>query len=128
MKKPIFYLEDHNFFADIIIRALKMEGYEIIHCDNYHDAVNVIEKNGPFEYSILDIILKNGRNGISFVEKYHDKLGNFIFITGCRDEATIKTLNNRNYPSLSKMYEIIEDLKLFLENKSTPIIPMTEIC
>jgi response regulator RpfG family c-di-GMP phosphodiesterase len=126
--KPIFYLEDHHFFADIIIRNLKQLGYDVLYCDNYYEAEKVIEKNGPFEFSILDVMLKNGKNGINFVEKYHDKLGNFIFLTGCKDEATIRTINNREYPSISKMYEIVDDLIDFIEKGKRPIISMTEVC
>ncbi len=128
MSKTIFYLEDHDFFADIIIRGLEMEGYTVYHCNNYYDAEKYINKYGPFQYSILDIILKNGKNGINFAEKHHDKLGKFIFLTGCKDESTIRTLTMYNYPSLSKMYEVMEDLVNFIEKEQIPMIPLNEVC
>lgn len=124
----IFYLEDHAFYANSIIPRLKKKGHEVVHCLNYKSAEEEIAK-GNFDCALLDVVLTNGKTGIHFAEKYSNKFNNkMLFITGCRDLQTIETLINKNWNSVSKQYEIWDDLVEFLDHNKEVHISIDEAC
>lgn len=128
MGKKIFYLEDHVFYANIIVPRLRKQGYEIVHCLNYKCAEEAMNNGEIFDYALLDVVLTNGKTGIHFAEKYSSRFGKILFITGCRDNLTLETLFNKNYNSVSKQYEIWNDLDTFLTTDKQMHIPLEEAC
>lgn len=126
----IFYLEDHTFFATDIVKNLKYLGHEVFYAPTYKAGEKIVEKHGPFDVSILDVLLKNGRTGIVFAEKHKPKLGRFMFLTGCRDEATLSTLGSKRYISMSKLYtKTMPKIVEFLNNEDFyHTIPLSEAC
>jgi ActR/RegA family two-component response regulator len=128
MSKKIFYLEDHAFYANVIIPRLRKNGYEVVHCLTYKDAEMAISNGDKFEFALLDVVLTNGKTGIHFAEKYGKLFEKILFITGCRDIQTIETLNSKNWNSLSKQYEIWDDLYAFLTTDKKMSIPLDEAC
>jgi response regulator RpfG family c-di-GMP phosphodiesterase len=128
MSKKIFYLEDHAFYANVIIPKLRKQGYEVVHCLNYKSAEEAVANGEKFDFALLDVVLTNGKTGIHFAEKHGDKFGKMLFITGCRDIQTLETLLNKDWNSVSKQYEIWDDLKDFLTSDKTMHIPLDEAC
>lgn len=128
VQKKIFYLEDHEFFANTIIEPLEMDYGEIYYAKNYKEAESIIKKHGPFTHSIIDVYLQNGKTGILFVEKNKEFLGKFVFVTGSKDVGTIKTLHSRGYYSISKIYQSAADVCNFIENNTKPMIDISEVC
>jgi len=109
----ILYLEDHEFFASEIIEFLEEEGHEVFYATNYNDAEKLVhEQDDPFDCSLLDVILQNGKTGILFAEEYGDKLGRIMFITGTPDKATLDAMDK--YSSASKMFLIWDKIDFFI--------------
>jgi hypothetical protein len=129
-KYKVFYLEDHSFFADTIIEVLKeyIDDIDIYYCKSYAEAEKTMKKYGPFTHSIIDVFLQNGKTGILFVEKHFDLLGKTVFVTGSKDRGTIETLNNKNYNSISKIYQSAEEVMEFIIHNTAPKISLDILC
>jgi len=116
----IFFLEDHEFFAQEIIEYLTDDcGHEVFYAANWYKAEEILKDN-TFDVSIIDVILKNGKTGVQIVEQYSNVLGRVLFLTGCTDEVTIETINK--YSSISKLSLLWEPLDCFLNGGSPKIV------
>jgi len=104
----ILYLEDHAFFGDSVrdILLTDFPEHKIDYATSYSNAESLMRDNN-YDISILDVILQNGKTGIHFAEKYSHTLGNILFVTGCKDELTLKALEKYKY--------INKDLKVIKE-------------
>lgn len=109
----VFYLEDHEFYAEDVIALLQKEGHEVTYVSNYKDCVEIL-KNNKFDCSILDVILQNGKTGLQLAEDYKNNLGRIMFLTGCVDKATLDTVISR-YPSANKLFNSVGKIKEFLK-------------
>lgn len=109
----IFYLEDHEFYAEDVIALLQKEGHEVTYVSNFKDCVEIL-KNNKFDCSILDVILQNGKTGLQLAEDYKNNLGRIMFLTGCVDKATLDTVISR-YPSANKLFNSVGKIKEFLK-------------
>jgi DNA-binding NarL/FixJ family response regulator len=110
----ILYLEDHSFFGDSV-RDILVEDYpqhQIDYVTNYANAVNIMKEN-KYDISILDVILQNGKTGIHFAEKFTPYLGKILFVTGCKDELTIKALEKYEY--VNKDLKVISTIREFIK-------------
>jgi DNA-binding NarL/FixJ family response regulator len=109
----ILYLEDHNFFGDSINQILKEDypEHNIFYATTYAQAEEFMRKHS-FKISILDVVLQNGKTGIHFVEKYSSSLGGILFVTGCKDESTLKALEKYNH--IEKNIEVLNNIKQFI--------------
>lgn len=116
----IFYLEDHTFFASEVIEYLQEEGHEVHYAVSYKEAQEVVN-NGPFDCTLLDVILQNGKTGILFAEEYADQLGRIMFITGTPDKSTLNAMSR--YSSASKLFLIYDKLEEFLSGGNPKIDP-----
>ena len=112
----ILYLEDHAFFGDSIRDILKEDfpQHEIYYATNYANAEAMMRDN-KYDISILDVVLQNGKTGIHFAEKYTKFLGKILFVTGCKDEPTIKALEKYNY--INKDLKVLSVIRDFINNK-----------
>jgi len=128
MSQSIFLLEDHAFYANVIIPKLRKQGYLVTHCLNYKCAEEVMSSGQKFDFALLDVVLTNGKTGIHFAEKYGNRFNKILFVTGCRDIQTIETLLNKNWNSVSKQYEIWSDLRDFLTSDKEMHISLEEAC
>lgn len=111
----ILYLEDHAFFGDSVYEILNEDCKE--HHIDYatgYDQAEALMATKKYDISLLDVILKNGKTGIHFVEKFKPNLGNILFVTGCKDEPTIKTLEKYNYTN--KDIKVLQVIKEFIKN------------
>jgi DNA-binding response OmpR family regulator len=108
----ILCLEDHRFYAGEVIEYLKEQKHEVDYADNWEDAEKFMKSGKEYEISIMDVILKNGKTGVLFAEKWNTKLGRILFITGCVDEITIKTVNK--WSAISKMGVVWKQLNHFI--------------
>lgn len=123
-KGKVLIVEDHSFFAEELIEYLRDDCfYEVVHASNFLDAVRLIKKENGFDFSILDILLQNGKTGVDIAEKFKDQLGRILFVTGCVDEAVLNKIEN--YASTSKLHEIWSPLEKFLAG-GTPKINENE--
>ena len=120
----IFYLEDHLIYAksvkDIIEEVLQDAGidYKIFYASDYRTAQKLISVYGEFTHSLIDVMLQNGKNGLELYEKNKSLLLNPLFITGNIDNATIDTLESRNYKHINKISDDVADtLETFLLEK-----------
>jgi response regulator of citrate/malate metabolism len=107
----ILYLEDHAFFGDSIYEILVQDfpEHQIDYATSYAQAEARI-LNNKYDISLLDVILQNGKTGIHFTEKYNMDLGKILFITGCKDELTLKALAKYTYTGKNiTVYETIKD-------------------
>lgn len=112
-KRKILIVEDHSFFAKELIEYLTDDcSFEVVHASNFLEAEQLIKKENSFDFSILDILLQNGKTGVDVVEKFKDQLGRIMFVTGCVDEAVLNKIEN--YASTSKLREIWSPLEKFL--------------
>jgi hypothetical protein len=102
--------------------------FDVTICTNYKEAEKILNSNKSFDYSLLDVVLTNGKTGIHLAEKYEDKLGKILFITGCRDIQTLETLHNKQWCSVSKQFEIWDDLFDFLNSDKKMYISLEESC
>lgn len=111
----ILYLEDHAFFGDSIHEALHEDfpNHTIDYATTYVQAESLTLKNN-YDISVLDVILQNGKTGIHFVEKYSNKLGKVLFVTGCKDDLTLKALEK--YNNISKKPYVFDEIKKFINN------------
>jgi DNA-binding response OmpR family regulator len=109
----ILYLEDHVFFGDSVYEILNQDFPEhtIDYATGYNEAEAAILKNN-YDISILDVVLKNGKTGIHFAEKFQDKLGKILFVTGCKDEPTLKALEKYSY--VNKDIKVLDSIKEFI--------------
>jgi DNA-binding response OmpR family regulator len=117
--KRIFILEDHTFYASEIVEYLS-KTYEVVYAQSYKEAEVILKDNVKFDFSILDVILKNGKTGIDIVNIYHKKLGDVLFLTGCIDNVTIGLIEK--YKSAHKMHFYIDDIVDVIEGKVNPKI------
>jgi DNA-binding NarL/FixJ family response regulator len=116
----LLLLEDHNFFASELVEYFSEETkFELVYAKSYKEAVAAIETHGYFDYSILDVILQNGKTGIDVAKTYAPKLGKIMFLTGCTDQATLGAL--RDYIVVSKLEVIWPKLELFFSDKLKPL-------
>lgn len=109
----ILYLEDHAFFGDSIIAILKKDfpQHTYDYATSYIQAVEMM-KNNKYDVSILDVILQNGKTGIHFAENYTKDLGHILFVTGCKDDLTLKALEKYNH--VAKDITVLSDIKSFI--------------
>lgn len=115
----VLLLEDHNFFASDLIEYFKEDtDFDLVYVKSFKEAVEAIEKHGYFDYSILDVILQNGKTGMDIVKTFKNKIGKFMFLTGCTDQATLNTLSE--YIVVSKLDIIWPKLDLFFSDKLKP--------
>jgi DNA-binding response OmpR family regulator len=128
MSQKIFILEDHAFYANVLIPKLRKQGYVVSHYLTYKSAEEAVSNGETFDFAILDVVLTNGKTGIHFAEKYGNKFNKILFVTGCRDIQTIETLINKKWNSVSKQYEIWDDLKDFLTTDREMHISIDEAC
>jgi DNA-binding NtrC family response regulator len=128
MSQKIFILEDHMFYANVLIPKLRKQGYIVSHYPTYKSAEEAVSNGETFDFGILDVVLTNGKTGIHFAEKYGSKFKKILFVTGCRDIQTIETLLSKNWNSVSKQYEIWGDLKDFLTTDREMHISIDEAC
>lgn len=116
----ILYLEDHAFFGDSVIDILLTDfpEHSIDYATSYASA-EILMRNNKYDISILDVVLQNGKTGIHFAENYTVALGKVLFITGCKDELTLKALEKYNY--INKDLRVIKVIKEFITNKYATI-------
>ena len=109
----ILYLEDHAFFGDSVNEALHEDfpNHTVDYATTYLQAEALISKNN-YDISVLDVILQNGKTGIHFAEKYNKNLGKILFVTGCKDELTLKALDK--YTTISKQPHVLDAIKKFI--------------
>jgi DNA-binding NtrC family response regulator len=117
MSQKIFILEDHMFYANVLIPKLRKQGYIVSHYPTYKSAEEAVSNGETFDFGILDVVLTNG-----------SKFKKILFVTGCRDIQTIETLLSKNWNSVSKQYEIWGDLKDFLTTDREMHISIDEAC
>lgn len=115
----ILQLEDHPFFANEVTEYLTEKGHDVVFVSSWEDAEYVMNMGEKFDLCILDVVLKNGKTGLHFAEKWKENLGRPLFITGCVDELTIKAVNT--YSAISKLTVIWDALDEFLEGGSPKI-------
>lgn len=115
----IFYLEDHKFFASEVIEYLEEEGHEVFYSASYDEAEYIVKCHSPFDCSLLDVILQNGKTGILFAEEYADELGRIMFITGTPDKSTLDAMER--YSSASKLFLIWDKIESFLNGDEPKI-------
>lgn len=108
----ILCLEDHQFYAGEIIEQLREQKHDVDYADSWEDAERLMKNGKIYDVSILDVILKNGKTGVLFAEKWNENLGRILFITGCIDDITIKTVNK--WSAISKMGIVWKKLEHFL--------------
>jgi DNA-binding response OmpR family regulator len=112
----ILLLEDHSFFASELVEYFNEDTkFEVVYVKSYKEAVAAIDTHTYFDYSILDVILQNGKTGIDIAKSYAPQLGKIMFLTGCTDQATLGAL--RNYIVVSKLEVIWPKLELFFTDK-----------
>jgi DNA-binding NarL/FixJ family response regulator len=112
----ILLLEDHSFFASELVEYFNEDTeFEVVYVKSYKEAVAALDIHKQFDYSILDVILQNGKTGIDIAKTYDTRLGKIMFLTGCTDQATLSAL--RNYIVVSKLEVIWPKLELFFADK-----------
>jgi DNA-binding response OmpR family regulator len=116
----ILLLEDHSFFAtELVDYFIEETNYEVCYAKSYKEAVLALDKHGPFDYTILDVILQNGKTGLDLVRGHKDKLGKIMFLTGCSDDTTLNTL--QEYIVVSKLEVIWPKLEEFFKDELKPL-------
>jgi DNA-binding NarL/FixJ family response regulator len=116
----ILLLEDHSFFASELIDYFNEDtDYELVYAKTYKEAIQALEKHKKFDYSILDVILQNGKTGIDVVKSHKKDLGNIMFLTGCSDSATLTAL--KDFIVVSKLEVIWPKLDDFFSGKLKPV-------
>jgi DNA-binding NarL/FixJ family response regulator len=120
----VLLLEDHSFFASDLIEYFKEEtDFELTHVKTYKEAMAALSKN-KYDFSILDVILQNGKTGLDVAKASHGKLGKIMFLTGCCDSTTLEAL--REYVVVSKLELIWPKLEMFLNNQLLPLKSMRD--
>jgi DNA-binding response OmpR family regulator len=119
--KKILLCDDHTFYCQDIIEYLREINYEVHYVPTYKQADALLQTNS-YDFSLLDIILQNGKTGFNLAEKYENKLGKIMFITGCVDRSTLEILQNSKHASASKGIVIWETLNIFLAGGTPKII------
>lgn len=116
----ILYLEDHAFFGDSVVDILLTDfpEHKIDYATSYASAEALMKEN-KYDISILDVVLQNGKTGIHFAENYTRTLGKILFVTGCKDELTLKALEKYKY--INKDLKVIKVIKEFIANKYVSI-------
>lgn len=121
MIMKILFLEDHMFYANEILEYLRQDlKHEVDYADSWRDAEAYMDKGNHYDVTLLDVILKNGKTGVLFAEKWEPYLGRILFITGCSDETTINAVNK--WSAVSKMELIWPPLNDFIAGKTLKII------
>jgi len=114
----ILFLEDHSFFAKEVIEYIKMfidsGNIDIHYAKTYKEAEELLKTHNQFDYTILDVQLQNGRNGIEFADKNKSNIGKIMFITGSVEHEVLNTLEEKKYYYISKQSLLWEPLKKFL--------------
>jgi len=114
----VLLLEDHTFFAKEIIEYIKMfldkGNIEIHYASTYKEAESLLSKNTKFDYTILDVQLQNGRNGIEFADQNKKDIGKVMFITGCVEPEVLSILDSKKYYYISKQSLLWEPITKFL--------------
>lgn len=120
IKMKILILEDHAFFASEIIEYFQ-EDTEIegVYAKSYKEAIAAIEKHKKFDFSILDVILQNGKTGIDVARLHKEELGTIMFLTGCCDTTTLNAL--QEYIVVSKLEIIWPKLEQFIKGELKPL-------
>jgi DNA-binding NarL/FixJ family response regulator len=112
----ILILEDHTFFASDLLEYFDEEtDYEIVYVRSYKEAVKALEKHKKFDYSILDVILQNGKTGLDIAYSYKNNTGKVMFLTGCCDASTLSTL--QDFIVVSKLEVIWPKLEAFFRGE-----------
>lgn len=65
--KTILVLEDEKILQTSIKIKLEKEGYNVISCINYSDAINELEKNTKIDLFWIDHYLEGDKTGLDFV-------------------------------------------------------------
>ena len=113
----VLYLEDHAFFGDSIYNILKQDfpELEVDYAKSFSQAETLMATKA-YDLSILDVVLQNGKTGIHFAEGYGKSLGKILFVTGCKDELTLKML--QKYKHVPKDIKVLEDIKVFIKTNA----------
>lgn len=84
----ILFVEDDQVISTGLTYSLKQEGYTVLYCPNFREAVNTIE-NKPFDMALLDLSLPDG-SGYELC-KLIKKKGDLpvIFLTALDDEVNV---------------------------------------
>lgn len=112
----ILFLEDHAFFASDIVEYFQEDtDFECVYAKSYKEAVIAFEKHKKFDFSILDVILQNGKTGLDIAKTYKDKTGSIMFLTGCCDSTTLNAL--KEYIVVSKLEVIWPKIDMFINGE-----------
>jgi len=117
----ILIVDDHTFFVKEILEELHENRHDVHYAKNYYEAERMINENTKFDISLLDVILQNGKTGIHLAEKYGEKLGRIMFVTGCIDDTTMTAIGTK-YASASKIRSIWGPLKEFMNGGRPSIV------
>jgi len=111
----ILLVEDHSFFGNEINEYLVNKKHDVSYAATYVKAVAAIKENGPFDFSLLDVLLQNGKTGIDIVSLFEARLGRIMFITGCISEDVIKSISP--YSSATKREVIWPKIDRFMNGE-----------
>lgn len=112
----ILVVEDDRFIRDFLVKGLKELGHTVEQCDNVLDATGKMDKS--IDLAIVDIMLKDGGNGLQLIKLWRDeKINAPIIILSARDrvEDKIQGLTNGADDYMTKPFSFIE-LKARVEN------------
>jgi len=127
----IYYVEDEIELANIVIKYLTKEGYEVKHFPNGEEAmINIFDL---VDLWILDIMLPGTINGYDLIKKINEVNPNIpVIFTSARDKAldVIKGLELGSDDYISKPFalkELMLRIKAVLrrQNKSTDILELS---
>ena len=111
----ILYLEDHLFFARGILEYLERDLHaDITYVKSWKEVKAVLDSGESFDFSLLDVLLQNGKTGVHVAEasEWKKQLGNILFITGCTDDITLQAI--KNFCSVSKMKSPLPNIVRFI--------------
>lgn len=120
----ILFVEDDSTLATGLIFSLKLEGYQVIHCQTSQEAETAI-KTKDFSLALLDIMLPDGDGfTLSQTIRTKDKRIPIIFLTAVEDESnTVKGLELGADDYITKPFrlrEVLARIKVVLRrNNST---------
>jgi CheY-like chemotaxis protein len=116
IKMKILLLEDHAFFASELIEYFQEDTvWEVVYAKSYKEAITAIETHKKFDFSILDVILQNGKTGLDVAKLHKEELGSIMFLTGCCDATTLNAL--QEYIVVSKLEVIWPKLESFFKGE-----------
>lgn len=110
----IFILDDHEFYCLDIIEYLREMKHNVVYIKSFKDAIAYFQEHPQqmFDFSLIDIILSNGKTGVHFVSQYEQRLGKILFITGCVDENTLQTIQKWDF--VNKQDNVLEKIDMYI--------------